>query len=661
MAQIDPAYKEDKTLRPLYWEFGEMLVRRGKKIPAEDRDAVTLLSAKCLQAVNNGHSCLDLNDWKKKEDSSEQSENISDYSPLTCEEWKTLLGIITELVSEDKKAFTPLYFDRDHNLLYLRKYCIAEDRIASAVLSRLDKKTGVPCDNVLKEQIHAVSGLYEKKPFDDDLQQQAVAMALTQHFSILTGGPGTGKTTTLAAFLVLALEKEPNLRIALAAPTGKAAVQMKDSLDNELREHIDVKKLSEKTLEKIKGLSCSTLHRLLRIGADGAKPFFNRNELLPYDLIVVDEVSMVSLKLLDQLFEALLDDCRVLLIGDQYQLASVEAGTVLGDFCSRCKLLIGNQADSPDKRHITRLWENHRADIESLKDFLHKMNVGADENNDLAAKLKPEIDSLYQRQDPKFSACELALPKDFGKQQEFLQGKLREQLDDMLKTISLPQKFKDYFGEEVAANITFGLAQWSELDAVPGEISADRKAQLPLALAHLYLNSVRVICAVHDGLFGERTINRIIGELLGKKGRANGAPILILRNDSETGLCNGDTGIFWNGSVYFPEWKNNDAGCQEFVCGRAVAPDRLPEYAPAYAMTIHKSQGSGYDNVLMILPDQDSRIVTRELIYTGISRTKKRFMLWGARHIFEFGINRPTVRWSGLPYLLDGESASNQC
>ena len=178
-------------------------------------------------------------------------------------------------------------------------------------------------------------------------------------------------------------------------------------------------------------------------------------------------------------------------------------------------------------------------------------------------------------------------------------------------------------------------------------------SQLPLALSWLYLESFRIICAVHEGMFGEKTFNGFMAEILDKKMGDNGIPVIILRNDKETNLYNGDVGIFWNRRVYFPKWELNPAGHKIFNCRRSYEPHRLPEHTLAFAMTIHKSQGSGYDNVLMVLPDQDQRVISRELIYTGISRTKHCFELWGDRAIFEAAIDRPTCRWSGLPYLLN--------
>ena len=328
---------------------------------------------------------------------------------------------------------------------------------------------------------------------------------------------------------------------------------------------------------------------------------------------------------------------------------------MLGDFCSKCNLAADDSP--PDQRHITHLSENHRANIDALKNFLYKMNEDAVRAGSLAEKLKEGIDGLYDGEDPNFAARELKLSGKFRQKQEELRKELEAQMDSMLAKVELPKEFVSYFyfgKEDTVKGRRLSLDEWRKLQP-NGRDMSDKAAQLPLALAHLYSNCFRVICAIHDGLFGERSINRMIGELLGKKNEADGTPVLILRNDPETGLSNGDTGIFWNGKVYFPEWTDNDEnpGNPVFICKRSFFPDQLPDRTLAYAMTIHKSQGSGYDNVLMILPDKDSRIITRELIYTGISRTRERFMLWGKRDILETGIDRPTVRWSGLPYQFE--------
>ena len=650
---IEP-FSKDSSLTLLHWEFGKMLARRGEVLE-EDAPAVKLLGAKSLQAVEDGHSCLSLEDWEKAEIIDE--ERISDISPLSVDEWEALLERNDKLFAEEAGVCKPFFYDREHKYLYLQKYFLAENHIAQFVRGHLGS-TDVVMDDDLKTEIHGLSTLFADKSFDQDRQQQAVAMALTHKFSILTGGPGTGKTTTLASILVMELLKNPGISIALAAPTGKASHQMKDSLNNELLNNLNENPLiTNEIKKKLKTLPSSTVHRLLGMIGDGSAPYYNHANPLPYDLIVVDEASMVSLKMMEQVFDAIKPEGRVLLIGDQNQLASVEAGTVLGDFCSRCAVLNPPNLQEPSQGYVTHLLENHRLQEGNrpLKDFLEGMS-GV--NGTVSAEnLKPQTDTLYNGENPKFKATHLQLQGTAKQRKEALKAQMETTIDAMLQQITMPEYFSNYFGKDETRNIKFSLNDWKALKRVSGDDALTDNAshnapQLPLALSWLYLESFRIICAVHEGLFGEKSFNNLMAEILGKKMGNNGIPIMILRNDTETQLFNGDVGIFWNRRVYFPKWELNEANTKIFNIKRNFLPHQLPEYTMAFAMTIHKSQGSGYDNVLMVLPEQDQRVVSRELIYTGISRTKNCFELWGDRAIFEAAIDRPTRRWSGLPFLL---------
>ena len=647
---INP-YKEDSSLTRLHWEFGKMIARRGA-VPEDDAPAVELLGAKSLQAIEDGHSCLALDAWRNSGMAAEE-ERQSDTSPLTVPEWEGVLDRNPLLFAEEAGVCKPFYYDREHQLLYLQKYYLAETRIAEFVRNHLGVTPDVPLNDGLKAEIHGLSQLFAGKNFEDDRQQQAVAMALTHQFSILTGGPGTGKTTTLASILVMEQRKRPAMSIALAAPTGKAAIQMKESLANELLNNLDGQQITEDDRNRLNSLPASTLHRLLGMTGDGSAPRYDHTNPLPYDLIVVDEASMVSLKMMEQLFDALSPTCRLLLIGDQNQLASVEAGSVLGDFCSHCAVLNPQNLQEPSQGYVMRLLENHRLQKGNrpLKDFLEGMS-GV--NGDVSAEnMKPQTDVLFQGANPLFKAKTLQLAGTKKQQRETVKAQLESTVDAMLRQIKLPDYFPYYFGEEETKNITFSLKDWKALKRVPGDNElAANASQLPLALSWLYLESFRIICAVHEGMFGEKTFNGFMAEILDKKMGDNGIPVIILRNDKETNLYNGDVGIFWNRRVYFPKWELNPAGHKIFNCRRSYEPHRLPEHTFAFAMTIHKSQGSGYDNVLMVLPEQDQRVISRELIYTGISRTKHCFELWGDRAIFEAAIDRPTCRWSGLPHLL---------
>lgn len=644
-------FQADPHFNILHWEFGAFLVRRAQVEAGDpDHDAIVLLAAKCLQSVEQGHSCLDLQKWR---DLPTGLEDAEPNSPLTCDEWCGVVrrhpDIVGVIAADGSVDSSPLIFDEAHKLIYLNKYYRAEMEIAG----RLRHYVGSGARNLawseeeLCKRIHEINTLFNDKDkgVDDDPQQAAVAMALTHRFSILTGGPGTGKTTVLATILALELILEPRLRIGLAAPTGKAAMQMLDSLNEELSTHLVKTILPEETEKRLRALTSSTIHKMLGIGLGNTRPRFNETNPLPYDLIVVDESSMISLNLMRQLFRAIPESCRLLLVGDQNQLAAVEAGCLLGDFCSRSPLLEARSEERPYRNCITRLIENHRSDANpKLKDFIGKINETTGVAGDVSAQMKDEIDALYGGGDPVFRACEITLNGNKKERNDTLTELLKEEVRNMLSFGRLPGRFEAFFGAEKTSGVELSLENWREL-------SSGGDDEFGLALAHHYVESFRIICGIHDGPFGEINLNRLMSRVTGKKLGDDGFPIIVLRNDYVLHLNNGDIGICWGGKVYFPRWKR-EGNALKFDAGKYYDLLQLPPHDAAYAMTIHKSQGSGFDNVIMALPESENSVLCRELIYTGISRTKKRFLLWSPRKLFCNSIDRECSRWSGMPYLL---------
>ena len=644
-------FKADAHFNILHWEFGSLLVRRGKIAEGDpDRDAMILLAAKCLQAVEQGHSCLDLRKWR---DLPTDLEDAPLPSPLAPEEWSAIAEKHPDIVGDADGAgpgnCLPLLFDRKHLLVYLNKYHRAEKEIADRLhhyvgLGMLDRQ-------VDENDVREINTLFQKKPasgIDDDPQQAAVLMALTHPFSILTGGPGTGKTTVLATILALELNSDPQLRIGLAAPTGKAAMQMLDSLNEELSLHLVDAKLKPGVRDRLRALTSSTIHRMLGIGRGNAKPRFDEDNPLPYDLIVIDECSMIPLHLMHRLCKAIPKSCRLLLVGDQNQLAAVEAGCLLGDFCSRSKLLEPRAGVRPYKNYITRLVENHRSDANpDLKNFILKINTTTGVNGDISAKMRDEIDRLYSGVNPDFRACEVILEGNKKERIEALTTRLEKEVGAMLSAAVLPKRFGEFFGAEKTRGVVCSLENWKKL-----RCGGDENDVFGLALAHFYVESFRIMCGIHDGPFGEINLNRMMGKITGKKTGDDGFPIIVLKNDPALHLYNGDIGICWGGKVYFPKWVLNgtDLG---FDCSKSCNILQLPPYDAAYAMTIHKSQGSGFDNVIMSLPEKANSVLCRELIYTGISRTKRKFLLWSPKELFCQTIDRECERWSGMPFRLE--------
>lgn len=640
-------YKAESDIHFLHWEFGEFLVRQGN-VPENFRDAVTLLGAKCLQAVERGHSCLDLRKWYEEEQekaqllpSLDQWEKIAAASPLLIGRCKC---------PEESAAITPLLFDG--KLFYLHKYYKAEKEIASFLRNRLTLRKLTMSQKVLYQQIHEINTLFKSKAEDaaNDPQQQAAAMALTHNFSILTGGPGTGKTTVLATILALELNLDPMIRIGLAAPTGKAAVQILDSLHEELSSHLVPEKLKAGVAEKLRALSCSTIHKLLGISPWSPQGFFNESNPLPYDLVVIDESSMVSLRLMQQLCRAIAPDCRLLLIGDQNQLAAVDAGCLLGDFCSRCRLF-ENSSGAAEEKFITKLVENHRSDSNpALKEFIQEINLTTGVHSSVSEKLGGKIDMLYSCQDPHFRGVEVQLRGKKNEQQKQLEKLLAQETANMLKTSELPKRFESCFGSEKTTQIRLSLNHWRSLKHSEDDLEED---QFNLALAHFYTESFRIICGIHEGDFGEINLNRLMQQIFNKGIGDDGFPVIVLRNDPTLHLNNGDIGICWGGKVYFPKWQRNEFSQWKFKCRKVYNLNQLPPCAAAYAMTIHKSQGSGFDSVIMALPESENHVLCRELIYTGISRTKKNFLLWSPKELFCSTIDHESSRWSGISDFLN--------
>ncbi|MBR4901255.1 MAG: exodeoxyribonuclease V subunit alpha [Victivallales bacterium] len=586
-------YKSSNEFIPLDWQFADMIVRR-----SDGDDDLRLLAAMALCAVRNSHSCLDLIAWSSRPTDSE------DYlpSPLSPEDWLTVAERHPSAVSQDALSSAPLILDAEHKLLYLNRYRRYEESIAKAIRSRIAaSESTAPFSQQLINDVHSTCR-YFTKPFGEDLQQQAVATAVTSDFAIITGGPGTGKTTVLTVILAIELQRNPQCQITLCAPTGKAAARMKESIARELAADGSLAIADDAIRQSLAAITPQTLHAVLGISPETGIAYRNRQNPLETELVVVDECSMSSLELVHQLLESLPPTARLILLGDQNQLASVESGVVFAELC-----------DCPSLRpHVCRLTENHRSKTNKpLCDFVNQMIL---ENQDQLSKtMEGMVQNLYNSQDGnQFQTIHL---RHDQKRHEALKLALK----DLLETISTE---------------SVDFHHWNSPKSVEEAFS--------------YSLQFKILCAVREGDYGILTINSLMHDLLNMEGPyPDGLPLLVTQNDPVTGLRNGDVGICFQGKVHFPVAD----GPKPF---RDFAPVQLPPYEDAFAMTIHKSQGSDYPVVLMVLPNHDNPIMTRELVYTGITRTKKSFFLIAEPDdtILKTAILRKTQRWSGLKYLL---------
>lgn len=647
LAQLD-IFAEDGQLRRLGTAFARFMASLGMTEPSQ------ILSCAVLSELEGrGHSCLMLDalasdpcillGW-----SAEQWQVLADAAtplPSDVTGWRHVLGQcehVWTVGNEDRQQ--PLVLDKDR--LYLRRYWRDETLVAQAVGDRAAQIRKVDV-----EQAHQwIDKLFDAAPQDDvgpDWQKIACAIAVRSKLSIITGGPGTGKTYTVARLLALlfALADTPDrLRIALAAPTGKAAARLKQSIDNALGELATKvgKALPLADLTSRMG-AARTLHSLLGARPDTRALRHHAGNPLDVDVLIVDEASMVHLEMMASLLDALPPNAMLILLGDKDQLASVEAGAVLGDLCRDAQ---SGGYDADTVAYVTKA-------------------AGETISSGFSGNAGPlGQQTVMLRKSRRFSGPigELALAVNAGETTQAIQC-LRAAENNVLAWLS-----------HVQQSDMLQLA----LGGRPGAETGYRKylgllGQRPdtqeLAVYDYWASSVlttfesfRILCAVRDGEWGVAGLNQAIEQRLETEGLIKrrsewyvGRPVMVTRNDYGTGVFNGDIGIT------LPDPLRTDSLRVYFLEGqavRSVLATRLRNVETAYAMTVHKSQGSEFLHTVMVLPKESSPVVTRELVYTGITRAREHFTLVSpVPAVFEEAIKRRTQRASGLGSLLSVGSA----
>ncbi|NHU42121.1 exodeoxyribonuclease V subunit alpha [Rhodococcus sp. A14] len=441
-----------------------------------------------------------------------------------------------------------------------------------------------------------------------DRQRIAAAVAATQWTSVVVGGPGTGKTHTVARVLALLTRQPgPGLRIALAAPTGKAAARLQESV----REQSDALGLPP-------DLTAMTLHRLLGWQRGRGSRFrYNANNHLPYDAIVVDETSMVSLTMMCRLLEAVRPDTRLVLVGDPDQLTSVDAGAVLAD-------LVARPVTGTENPVLARIVGG---DLEAADDPLE------------AALSAGERDRL------RGGVVRLSRGRRFGGGIAQLAVAVRKgEPDEVMEILSSGFPEVSFHGPE-------------DLDALRADVvgtaaAVTGSAESGDALAALrHSEEHRLLCAHREGPYGvqrwARQAMEWIGEATGQRLNPDrwspGQPLMVTANDHETKIYNGDTGVIVR--------RDDDELVAAFVRGNEpflLHPTHLSAVQTVYAMTIHRSQGSQYDTVSVVLPGEASSLLTRELLYTAITRARKHVRIIGSEDAVRAGVQRRVLRASGL-------------
>jgi exodeoxyribonuclease V alpha subunit len=553
-------------------------------LAGEQSQDVLLATALTVRAVRQGSICLD-------------PRTIANL-PLEEEvelPWPEPEAWLTAIAASPLVEAQILRLDQD--LLYLDRYWREEVQVCDDLLQRLDRTPPEVDEPVLE------AGLVRVFPRDGYEEQRTAARAAAHRWTtVVTGGPGTGKTTTVAGVLALVaeqleLETGERPRIALAAPTGKAAARLQSAVQEAIAG------FDPADVERLGAVRAVTVHSLLgsRMPRTSVRFRHDRNHRLPYDIVVVDEGSMLALSLAARLLEALRPQTRLVLVGDADQLSSVDAGAVLAD-------LVAGFADRPDSP-VTRLVTTHRygAGIDALAQALR--DADADTVVDVLASGGDDVVWI----DPDDVDAMAALRADLHRR---------------------------------AAGLLSAARRGS-----PGE-------------AVRALDDHRLLCAHREGPYGVAGWNREIERLLAEGGETYvyqewyaGRPVLVSSNDRLLGLNNGDMGI-----TVFAQGGDGVSRLRVVLPGpdglQSFPTTRMPAVQTVYAMTIHKSQGSQADTVSVILPPEDSPLLTRELFYTAITRAQQTVRVVGSEAAVRAAVGREVQRATGLRARLSSQRAA---
>ncbi len=516
---------------------------------------------------------------------------------------QTQLAILGELAVSSEQApnqIAACVYDSQGLALY--RYWQLEQRLA-AQICRLKQQT-----------VQGGTSSYTKQLLEDPQQIAALDMVLRQGFNIITGGPGTGKTYTLARIIAVLNQSIPNLRIAMAAPTGKAAQRMQEALQNSFN---DPKLLSSGLISnELRNQSTQTLHRLLGMGHQ-QQPRFHQKQPLPYDVIVVDEASMLDLNLATLLFEAVPEGCRIILLGDANQLASVDVGSVLADL-----------------QQVDALAEN-RVQLLTSQRFSATAKIG-------------QCARFIQAQ------CNAAKSSDVLAQfeQDIVQP-------SSLQPVALTAKMPDQIQLEyiAAQNTPLEAYQQKLLCGFQGYVEALQcylQAEEPIdeiqQVMHAF-DHYRILTAVRHGAFGITQLNSYAEQWLNQQLKQVaignwyvGRPVMMSYNDYQLGISNGDIGICFKHRSQAHQFEVFFSGLNKWV-----AAHRLPRnMQTAFALTIHKSQGSEFTHTAIVMDATAQKLLSQELIYTAVTRAKKVVSLLADPDSLQQALTTRTVRRSGL-------------
>ncbi|UVK79054.1 MAG: exodeoxyribonuclease V subunit RecD [Sodalis sp. Ffu] len=591
--------------RPLDIQFSRMLA-------APSQLAIMLASA-CLSAdAGAGHVCLPLALLTPARLFDGRYPNLARQAwqragRPSLDDWQRLL--LTSTAVSDGSRPTPLVLDNQR--LYLHRMWQHECMVAQFFC-----QTRRLLGSKEKRITEVLNYLFPSNNKEIDWQKIAVAIAITHPVVIISGGPGTGKTSTVTKLLaaLLLLSKGARLSVIMAAPTGKAAARLSESLGPlvQYTELIDSQKqLPQKAI---------TLHRLLRAQPNSQRLGYHRTNPLHVDILIIDEASMIDLPMMANIIEALPPQAQVIFLGDHHQLSSVAPGAILGDICQFAK---------------TGYSDPRRQELDRLTGY--KLPVSTNSSNSIADSLCLLRQSY--RFDNHSGIGQLANAINAGDRDGAL-ALLNTGISKDLNYTSL-QKKKDY--QQMISDCVAGYRDY---------LQRTSNKENPIAILNAF-NHYRILCALREGPFGIDGLNNHIEQALSQAGLIQptsnrnyiGQPVMLLRNEPTLELSNGDIGIL------LPAAQQLLRAHFMLPHGtiRTVPLSRLPEYETAFAMTVHKSQGSEFSHIALVLPNQPSLpILTRELLYTAVTRARHRLSLYATHSVITQAITTTTKRRSGL-------------
>ncbi len=612
------------ALRTLDTALAQSLRRLDPATP----DAVLAAAALASLAVANGHAGFDPAAPQRLVD--------ADIDWPAPDIWRAALDA-SPWISQpsdgntESSADTPLVFE--HDLLYLRRYREYERRLALG-LRRIGAHR--PDGGDLDALAPLFTQLFPDARTGDDLQARAAAVALRDNLVLVTGGPGTGKTTTITRLLALLTAQaqqaaKPAPRIALAAPTGRAAERMAESVRKAVQT-LAAAGVDAALLDALPTAG-TTLHRLLGTIPDSPRFRHHADNPLPFDVVVVDEASMIDLPLMAKLVEAVADGARLVLLGDPDQLPSVEAGDVLSGILRAAGDGTDIAADDADALHA----------LLDTSDRRPGARRGPATSVTTDAQTFPGRRIHLQRGYRQSAGLDLA-PLATAVREGHAPNAL-----SLLRAGELAGvHFHEGQSDPLAAHRAHLLAHWTALADTTDPAEA-------LALA----GRLRILTAVREGPQGARGLNARIEELLGGSTRRGAGPgyfhgrlLLVTENSYRHRLFNGDIGIcLADGSGAVTAWFPGD----DPLHPRPFHPSALPAHDSAFAMTVHKAQGSEFDEVWLVLPERFNRVLSRELVYTGMTRARSALHIAAHADVITEALARHASRWSGLGWRLGAD------